>query len=232
MLRDGWPRVRTHRLGTAAARGLARPPPCCPARPRPESPRCRAGAACRRRPVRWAATPRSRRSGVAAATAGTATPRRRRPCRAWWRRARRAALLPGGSSTAALRLWTRCPARRNPIPRTARPAPRSPDRRRRAPGGSRLGDAQWQRPRTADLSGGPLDRRRVGEAEARDPLQPDLEGNPELHPRQMRAHAAVNAEAECRVPVSLPVDDDLVGPGELRWIPVGGREGQQDPVVG
>ena len=62
--------------------------------------------------------------------------------------------------------------------------------------------------------------------------QPDLERDPQLHPGQVRADAAVDAEPERGVPVHLAVDDDLVGPLELLGVAVGRREGQQHPVVG
>ena len=86
--------------------------------------------------------------------------------------------------------------------------------------------------RPADLTRGPGHRAGVVEGEHRDPLEPDLEGDPELHPRQVRTEAAVDAQAEGGMPVDLAVDDDLIRPVELRRVTVGRRERQQDPVVG
>src|SRR6266496_683993 len=63
-------------------------------------------------------------------------------------------------------------------------------------GGHGSADPQGQRARPADLAGRPGHRRRVGEGEVADPRQPDLQGDPEFHARQVRAHAAVDAQAE------------------------------------
>src|SRR6202044_1429056 len=81
-------------------------------------------------------------------------------------------------------------------------------------------DPQRERARTADLARGPRHRRGVGQGEPGDPAEPDLECDPQFHPRQVRAHAAVDTEAECRVPIDLAVDDNLTGPVELRRVPV------------
>jgi hypothetical protein len=72
----------------------------------------------------------------------------------------------------------------------------------------------------------------VGQAEVRDALEPRFEGDPEFHAGQMGPNATVDAEAERGVPVGLTVDDDLTRPVELGRVTVGGRERQQDPVVG
>src|SRR5215468_12313028 len=88
-------------------------------------------------------------------------------------------------------------------------------------------DAERERARAADLARRPPDRRRVVKGEAGDALEPGFEGDPELHARQVRAHAAVDAEAERGVPVDLAVDDDLTGPVELGRVAVGRRERQQ-----
>ena len=53
----------------------------------------------------------------------------------------------------------------------------------------------------------------------------------QLHAGQVRADAAVDAEAEGGVAVLGPVDDDLVGVLEQRGVAVGGRERQQHPVA-
>src|SRR5215510_12149944 len=67
-------------------------------------------------------------------------------------------------------------------------------------------DAERERARPTDLARRPSDRRRVVKGEAGDPLEPGFEGDPEFHARQVRAHAAVDAEAERGVPVDLAVD--------------------------
>src|SRR5579864_7671449 len=59
--------------------------------------------------------------------------------------------------------------------------------------------------RTANLARGPGHRGRVGQGELGYPLQPDLQRHPQFHPRQVRAQAAVDAEAERGVPVDLAV---------------------------
>src|SRR5215470_19183755 len=90
----------------------------------------------------------------------------------------------------------------------------TPEPRQRSPRpdpdlSSRSADAERERARAADLARRPPHRRRVVQGEAGDPLEPGFEGDPELHARQVRAHAAVDAEAERGVPVDLAVDDDL-----------------------
>src|SRR5207245_5574537 len=86
----------------------------------------------------------------------------------------------------------------------------------RAPGMLELSaDAEREVARAADLARRPRDGVRVGEAEVRDAFHPDLERDPQLHPRQVRPDAAVDAESERGVPVDLAVDDDLGGPVEL-----------------
>src|SRR6266571_4363696 len=70
-------------------------------------------------------------------------------------------------------------------------------------------DAKRECARSADLAGGPDDGRRVVKGELRDPLEPGFEGDPKLHARQVRTHAAVDAEAERGVTVDLAVNNDL-----------------------
>ena len=94
------------------------------------------------------------------------------------------------------------------------------------------GDTEGQCAGAADLADGPGDGGGVGQAELGDAGEPDLEGDAQFHPRQVRAQAAVDAEAEGGVPVDLAVDQHLVGPVELRGVAVGGREREQDPVLG
>ena len=60
-----------------------------------------------------------------------------------------------------------------------------------------------------------------------DALEELLDRDRHLHARQVRADAAVDAEAEGGVAVLLAVDDHLVGVGEHGRVAVGGRERQQ-----
>src|SRR5262245_52765449 len=57
-------------------------------------------------------------------------------------------------------------------------------------------DPERKGARPADLTRGPGHRVTVIEGKRRNPLEPHLEGDPELHPRQVRPHAAVDAQAE------------------------------------
>src|SRR5262245_1023187 len=52
---------------------------------------------------------------------------------------------------------------------------------------------------------------RAGEAEVRDALQELRNGHGQLHARQVRADAAMDAEAKGDVPVLLAVDEHFVG---------------------
>src|SRR4051794_6163569 len=75
---------------------------------------------------------------------------------------------------------------------------------------------------SVDLAGGPRDRLRVRERERRDPVQEALERGAQFHPGQVRAQAAVDADAEGNVPVALAVEQHLIGAVEHRRVPVGG----------
>src|SRR3954463_1371118 len=68
-------------------------------------------------------------------------------------------------------------------------------------------DAQRKRARPANLSGGPRDTRLVGRRDPGAPLHPALEPPPKLHPGEVRADTAMDAESERRVLVDLAVDD-------------------------
>src|ERR1043166_3738245 len=59
------------------------------------------------------------------------------------------------------------------------------------------------------------------ETELGDALEPLLERHPDFHACEVRADAAVDAEAERRMPVLLTVEHDAVGILEFRRIAVG-----------
>src|SRR5439155_21888852 len=68
----------------------------------------------------------------------------------------------------------------------------------------------------------------VLQPEVRDALQPLLDRDAHSHPREVRAGAAVDADAESDVRVDRAVDDDFVGVWGLLRVAVGGREVQQN----
>src|SRR5262249_49100815 len=83
-------------------------------------------------------------------------------------------------------------------------AARWPGTRRPALGGPSA-EARREGARPADLARRPGDRRRVVEGELGDPGEPCFQRDPEFHPRQVRSHAAVDAQPERGVPVDLTV---------------------------
>ena len=116
---------------------------------------------------------------------------------------------------------------------TSPPCSRPPSTRRRCADDVDSGaDTNREDAGAADLAARPAHGVGVGELEHREALEPHLEGDPQLHAGQVRAGAAVDAEAERGVAVDLAVDDHLVGPLEHLGIAVGRRERQQHPVLG
>ena len=90
-------------------------------------------------------------------------------------------------------------------------------------------DAHRQFARAANLADAPT--RVAGEFEAGEALHEFLDGHLQFEPGKVRADAAVDTEAERGMPVLLAVDDERVGVCEFQLVAVGGREGEQHPVV-
>ena len=73
----------------------------------------------------------------------------------------------------------------------------------------------------------PSRSRKLGDAR-----QPLLDGDLQLHAGQVRAEAAVDADAEREVPVALAVDARPRRDPRTSRVAVAGREGQQHPLAG
>ena len=91
--------------------------------------------------------------------------------------------------------------------------------------GADLEDADRDLARTTDHADAPPGL--AGEFETREALDELLDGDLEFQSGEVRADAAVDTEAERRMPVLLAIDDEGVGILELQRVTVGRREGQE-----
>src|SRR5262245_38244847 len=87
------------------------------------------------------------------------------------------------------------------------------------------GKPHWQEPRPAHGAFGPLDL--AGQAEFRDAFQELLDGNGHFQSSEVRADAAMDAEAEGGMAVFLAVNDDLIRLGEDFRVAIGRGKGEQ-----
>src|SRR5260221_4413544 len=97
---------------------------------------------------------------------------------------------------------------------------------------ARLAEQERKLARPAHSALRPFHRSFRIETEVGDALQPFLDRDRHLHPREVGADAAVNADAQGCVTVLLAFDHDLVGIREHGGVAVGGRERQQHHVAG